>query len=345
MSNREEWIKHWAGHWKLLNNSHLGYQYTKLLKKSLGYGFDRAIFISHSGYSTCYLNAGNYKKFSQYLADKIVTNKRQLLHWTQDLIAKTDQILNFINVTSRKKTIDAEDYNKFVKYLYEYCVPHRVVKVVVDSLPPAKYKEFLPQLQKARLYAEPVFAETEKFMELMAKQIATKTRYKKEHVLYVTREEIDQYWKTVNLPAKKELASRYKSCAIIYRNGLVQLKVGRDSDKFEKSIEKTGEEIKGQPAFPGLVKGKALVILDPKESKGFKKGDILVTGMTRPEFLPLMRKAAAFVTDAGGMLSHAAISARELKKPCIVGTKYATRVLKDGDSVEVDANKGTVRKI
>ena len=65
--------------------------------------------------------------------------------------------------------------------------------------------------------------------------------------------------------------------------------------------------------------------------------------MTRPEFIPLIRKAAAIVTDAGGILCHAAIVAREMKKPCIVGTKVATKAFKDGDLVEVDANKGVVK--
>ena len=67
--------------------------------------------------------------------------------------------------------------------------------------------------------------------------------------------------------------------------------------------------------------------------------------MTRPEYLPLMEKAAAFITDAGGVLSHAAIVAREMKKPCIIGTKIATKILKDGDLVEVDAERGTIRKL
>lgn len=55
-----------------------------------------------------------------------------------------------------------------------------------------------------------------------------------------------------------------------------------------------------------------------------------------------MKKAAAFVTDEGGMLCHAAIVARELKKPCIIGTKFATQILRDGDLVEVDANRGII---
>lgn len=67
--------------------------------------------------------------------------------------------------------------------------------------------------------------------------------------------------------------------------------------------------------------------------------------MTSPWYLPAMKKATAIVTDEGGITCHAAIVSRELKKPCIIGTKIATKVLKDGDLVEVDANKGIVRII
>jgi len=72
-------------------------------------------------------------------------------------------------------------------------------------------------------------------------------------------------------------------------------------------------------------------------------GAILVTPMTRPDLVPYMQKAAAYVTDEGGITCHAAIIARELKKPCVIGTKVATQVLHDGDLVEVDARSGVVR--
>jgi pyruvate,water dikinase len=67
--------------------------------------------------------------------------------------------------------------------------------------------------------------------------------------------------------------------------------------------------------------------------------------MTTPDFLPAMQRAAAFVTDEGGIMCHAAIVARELKKTCIIGTKIATQVLHNGDLVEVDAEEGVVRII
>ena len=77
----------------------------------------------------------------------------------------------------------------------------------------------------------------------------------------------------------------------------------------------------------------------------FKKGEILVTGMTRPQIAHLCQKAAAIVTDEGGITSHAAIISREFNIPCIIGTNLATKVLKTGDMVEVDALVGTVRKL
>lgn len=74
-----------------------------------------------------------------------------------------------------------------------------------------------------------------------------------------------------------------------------------------------------------------------------KDNDIFVAQQTFPAFIMGMRKAKAFVTDEGGITSHAAIIAREMKKPCIIGTKNATRILHDGDLVEVDANQGIVK--
>ncbi len=67
--------------------------------------------------------------------------------------------------------------------------------------------------------------------------------------------------------------------------------------------------------------------------------------MTFPHFIAAMERCAAFVTDEGGILCHAAIVSREMRKPCVIGTKIATKVLKDGDLVEVDATKGIVRKL
>ncbi|MBU1203209.1 hypothetical protein KKH39_04185 [Patescibacteria group bacterium] len=105
-------------------------------------------------------------------------------------------------------------------------------------------------------------------------------------------------------------------------------------------------KIIGQSGSLGYAKGKVKIITNVfLETESFKKGEILVTGMTRPEYVPLMKKAAAIITDEGGITCHAAIVSRELGKPCIIGTNYATKVLKDGDMVEVDASRGIVKKL
>ncbi|QQR79245.1 MAG: hypothetical protein IPJ68_03260 [Candidatus Moraniibacteriota bacterium] len=106
---------------------------------------------------------------------------------------------------------------------------------------------------------------------------------------------------------------------------------------------KNGDTLRGQIGSPGKIQGKACIVLDASKFDHFRDGDILVTGMTRPEFVPLMKRATAIITDEGGITCHAAIVARELRKPCIIGTKIATQVLHDGDLVEVDADNGVVR--
>ncbi len=101
--------------------------------------------------------------------------------------------------------------------------------------------------------------------------------------------------------------------------------------------------LEGQSGAAGKARG--IVRIVPVEAIGdceFHDGDILVCAMTTPDYVPLMKKASAIVTDLGGMLSHAAIIARELGKPCVVATKNATQVLKEGEMVEVDADSGTI---
>jgi phosphohistidine swiveling domain-containing protein len=127
----------------------------------------------------------------------------------------------------------------------------------------------------------------------------------------------------------------------------VSVDVAKEKEKIQhlmhgESHKKDKKIIKGQTGSPGKVRGTCRIVLQLTGKEQLRPGDILVAGATRPEYLPLMKQAAAFVTDEGGITCHAAIVAREMKKPCIIGTKQATRILKDGDMIEVDANKGII---
>ena len=109
------------------------------------------------------------------------------------------------------------------------------------------------------------------------------------------------------------------------------------------SQEEIVETITGRPASKGKGTGKVTIVKGVSDLKKMKKGNVLVAVTTHPDYVAAMRIASAIVTNEGGITSHAAIVSREYGIPCIVGTKNATQILKDGDLVEVDAEKGIVK--
>lgn len=104
-------------------------------------------------------------------------------------------------------------------------------------------------------------------------------------------------------------------------------------------------QLKGVVASMGIARGKVKIVMNREQLNKVTMGDILVSPMTTPAYMPAMIKATAFVTDEGGIICHAAIVSREMRKPCIVGTKIATKILNDGDLVELDTNNGVVKII
>lgn len=145
------------------------------------------------------------------------------------------------------------------------------------------------------------------------------------------------------------LNKRFKFSVMHFHNGNFSVYTGEDArdfiekQKFEKIKNIDSDELTGTPAFIGKVNGIVKVINYPEEMGKMENENIMIAHTTFPSLIPAMKKAAAIITDDGGITCHAAIVARELKKPCIVGTKRATQVLKDGDEIEVDADNGIIR--
>jgi pyruvate, water dikinase len=114
-------------------------------------------------------------------------------------------------------------------------------------------------------------------------------------------------------------------------------------DKSAELAEHEGEAlVHGLGAAPGIGHGKVKIVSDLAKGNDLKEGDVLVTHMTAPDWVPLMRRSAAIITDSGGMTCHAAIVSRELGIPCVVGAADATTKLRDGELVTVDATHGSV---
>lgn len=145
------------------------------------------------------------------------------------------------------------------------------------------------------------------------------------------------------------LRERTKFCTLYVEKGFTEVLVGdaahRLVESAEQKVDRNVRELRGQCASLGKAKGAVKIIIAPADMAKMNAGDILVAIATNPDVVPAMKKAAAIVTEQGGVTCHAAIVSRELGIPCVIGTKIATKVLKDGDLVEVDATNGIVRKI
>lgn len=132
-------------------------------------------------------------------------------------------------------------------------------------------------------------------------------------------------------------------CLLLHNKKIAFYQPSTNAEKDTNGQQITvGTTIQGVVASSGVTKGKVRILLDTNSLKELQTGDILVTTMTRPEMGAVLDKAGAFITDEGGLMCHAAIISREMKKPCIIGTENATKILQTGMTVEVDAKKGIV---
>lgn len=148
----------------------------------------------------------------------------------------------------------------------------------------------------------------------------------------------------------EKINERKKECAIILEGEEIKVLSGRELEEYKKQELKSldysrVDELTGQGASSGRTQGAVKLVLCDADAGKVLKGDILLAPATNPTLVPAMERAAAIVTDEGGLLSHAAIVSRELGIPCLVGTKIGTKVFKDGDMVEVDTKNGLIRKI
>ncbi len=252
--------------------------------------------------------------------NNIVLNSKKELN--KIVLARKDDILSAKKVISKIKSKEGKAMAKFM----QIAVYFRTAR--------------LEWMNQACFLAKPIISEAAKRMNVAI-----------DDFIYFTPEEIINILssgKPVDKSIFNQITTRRDGYALISDNVNERLLiVGKELKNWEdKFIPKVDSgQIKGITAFKGVVKGKAIILKDRSELHKAKEGDIIITPMTTPDFIVVMKKAAAIVTDLGGVTSHAAIVSRELGIPCIVGTKIATQIIKDGDLVEVDADNGVVKII
>jgi len=172
---------------------------------------------------------------------------------------------------------------------------------------------------------------------------------------FLLEEEIENLLNKKLIISNEQILSRIKRSLLLMEDKKISLFIGEKADKIENKYIVNEDfslvkEIRGNIANKGFVRGRAWVISPSvvnqmEKARLMKKGHILIAAMTRPQFIEAISKSTAIVTDEGGITCHAAIVSRELGKPCIIGTKIATKVIKDEDFIEVDANNGIIKII
>lgn len=185
-------------------------------------------------------------------------------------------------------------------------------------------------------------------IEFLQREVARRFTLSLEQVRFLTPDELQSALRS-GVIHRAELKRRTKFCVALFERGRTRVVTGAAAKALAAKINVAKvdgvTELKGQTGCLGTGIGTVKIVIRPSDMTKMKKGDILVSIATDPDIVPAMKKAAAIVTEQGGVTSHAAIVARELGIPCVIGTRIATKVLKDGDRVEVDATKGVVKKI
>lgn len=289
----------------------------------------------HDGYVEQFMNSVHFALIKEKLAEKLIdnTNFYKLLE---------SNYLRCLKEYKTSRSIQTQaNYKSVNKIVYEMW-PNYVMLLHLSYL---KVPKLFGQIRKAKVIrgeTADIFDDIN-FWHLST--LASLYPSLKVLVKYLTIDEAEKG----TLPWSDVLKKRAKSYWLVDRQVFIDTIKGDIEKEFKISLQieeiVKSDLIKGTAASTGKVRGVVKKIMTHDQIPEMPEKGILVTAMTTPSFLPAIAKASAIVTDEGGTLSHAAIIARELRIPCIVGTKIATKVLKDGDLVEVDAEKGMVTKI
>ena len=286
--------------------------------------------------ATVYYRDGVQREFERVIVGMIKSDKTFVAH-TMQRFAKVLDLLEKIWKAGKplKNLSELVDFyymamDAWVGIDTAYFAP------AISSVPETDRNLALNMRQRSIDFLE----DTDKIFQLTLHKLFPKLG---DYVKFITMDEVRQ--KSIpEIPELKKRQTHYVFYGYrIYTDTTLDKFAKQQGIAIKKEKPPTSSYVKGQVAMTGSAKGKARVIIFKKDIYNLKSGEILITTMTTPDYLPAMHKAAAFVTDEGGITCHAAIIARELGKPCVIGTKFATQIFKTGEVIEVDAKTGIVK--
>jgi len=335
--------------------------YGSMLREATGFEFVHQLHTYKSGIGAFYRSAFEMERADKFFLD-IVKRRDNILSVWQEMGTQYNEIANKLiaefsakNVFAKAKKEYREVYKNFETILlYGTVIPYRILSGINFSIEHgADKKEF----EYALDLFEPLRAETRypQLMDVMIPyfwKVAALITHYNDHTLFsfLTPSELERLLLGSFQFNTREIEKRNRGCTFWCDSRTQNILFNYDLkflDQIGISIKSSRDikEVKGNIANKGRTQGKVRVINNIAQSKDFNQGDIVVSINTNPSLMAVLVKCGAIVTDEGGIMCHAAIVSRELHIPCIIGTKIATKVFKDGDMVEVDADNGVVRLI
>lgn len=332
------------------------WSHNAFLQSVFGAGFGKSVFTHQAG--TCDLNAS--LKQTQEVGQAILAAVKRhdpMLHTAYSKAKQfnkdADELLALYS--SGQVNLDEKSFKEaFAVFLnnFNYCtiLPYWVLYPINQALEVGESREsFGEELTwYEELKGETRYPQlTQHVFSLYFKKASELLSVSVELASCLTPDELGAVLAGENPVSKTELEKRWNWCAITCGSKPHEVVFNFDQSTFSlqnaAATQENVKELKGSIAYKGIVRGKVKIVNTIDDMKKFEDGSILVSIQSSPSIMPALIKCSAIVTDEGGIMCHASIISRELKKPCVIGTKIATKVLKDGDMVEVDANIGIIK--
>lgn len=344
-----EWIKFTERECDLFTAYCIMIGYLNNYKKNIGGNLKNFLMMHENGIVHSWRLKKEYDKFLNELKKKKLESFEKIL---DKLNIQNDKLKNFLEYRKLDNLNNKELLKTFINFVNVYqnyfplfTLPKYFGMVLDENKLSQKIKD---KLKKTRGIAD--YEKIQKdFLPLFFKEVEKRKNIKNDLLFYALPEEIIGLLKNDKIIKSDILKDRKKRILFLTMNGgKTKIFTGSKAKQILKlniKEEKTETDIiKGNIANKGLVKGQVRVILRETDLNNLDN-KIVVAPMTSIKFVPYLKNVVGIITNEGGIACHAAIVSRELNIPCIVGTKNATKILRDGDLVELDANNGIVKII
>jgi len=297
--------------------------------------------VRHGMSYSHYLNNESASKLSEFLLEKAKNNPEFLKNLYKTGKNHFNNLINFCqSLNDLKNKTKAGIIETIKEYFRLYKMPYPYFLITIASHAFESNKEAINIMAKLRLEGRASFNKTHEIVLPLFEEIAERLNLSVNELKFLSPKEIISLLNGKTIDAKSIINSR-QHCFFIHSHGKSTL---HENASLEIK-EHQSTEIKGRGTFPAKYRGKVKLIHNKEDINNIELGDIIVLKMTTTDLIMKgIEKAGAIITDEGGITCHAALLSREMNIPALIGTRTATKILKDGDIVEIDTEKGIVSK-